>query len=310
MSIYYSSCNENVNKFIKKSKVEIETQLLGKRQDYINSGSGYDNNGEYLFWILVLDGHGSDQCINFLKTYEWEEIILREPDIVKYINNQFIKFMKIGYVFSRSGSTFSLVKIYKERIVTTNVGDSQISVFVNNDLLYLNEKHNLSNIKEKERVQTILNPHEPVSYYPDHKIASENKLVYTTKEFYCNYINGLTITMTQSLGHNNFLECFPDVKTVDYDSENDKVKVIIGSDGFWDMISLDKIHNNFSDKEDLLNFDVDELMYKVVERWNKTWDYDDIDVEKGLVKSSGKLSLTNIDDVSIGIYSNYDYKNT
>ncbi len=302
----YMETREENSEFIKNSNVEIKTLPLGKSQDYINTGVGYDVNGERVYWILALDGHGTNRCIDFLKTYEWEEIILRENDIIKYINNQFVKFMKIGYVFSRSGSTFSLVKIYKDKIITTNVGDSQTAIFINNDLVYINEKHNLSNIKEKERVKNILYPNEPITCHLDHKIVGENILTYTMKEYYCNYINGLTITMTQSLGHNNFLDCFPDIKTINYNSDKDKVKVIIGTDGFWDMISLDT-NEKFNDVSTLLKYDCESLIGKAVMRWNQTWEYEEIDHKNEKKRSYGYMSFTNIDDVSVGIYSNYEY---
>ena len=297
--------NKINNTFIEKSKMSVEIKQAGKGQDYINSGSGYDINGDFLYWILVLDGHGINKCIDFLKTYEWEEIILKENDIINYINNQFEKFMKIGYNFHISGSTFSLAKIYNNKIITINVGDSQVAIFKNMELEYINEKHDLTNICEKERIMKKLQQLDPISYYYMHEIVNAEKLIFSMKEYYCNYLNGNKLSMTQALGHNNYLECYPDIKEIPYDLEKDKIKIIIGSDGFWDMITLKNNINNFTDLDDLLNLNSKGLLEKTINRWRQEWYYEDINNETNKVTSEGVLLFDNIDDVSVGVYSNY-----
>lgn len=294
-----------VNEFIEKSKSNIEARQLGKGQDFITSGSGYDKKGEFLYWILVLDGHGMDKCIDFLKTYEWEEIILNEDDVVKYMNTQFEKFMKIGYSFNMSGSTFSLVKIYNDKIITVNVGDSQVAVFKNMELIYINEKHNLSNVNEKNRIMAKLDPNKPTTSFYEHEIVGTEKLKFRMKEYYCNYFCGIILTMTQALGHNNFFDCYPDIKEIQYDLQKDKIKVVIGSDGFWDMIALKNDKSEFTDLDDLLNLNSSELVEKTVKRWNQEWSYEDIDNETNEIINEGTIAFGNIDDISVGVYLNY-----
>lgn len=282
--------------------IDISTVPLGKGQDFITSGSGYYFTGELIHWILVLDGHGSDTCINFLRTYEWDEIILREKEIIKYIYNQFAKFMQIGYNFYDSGSTFSLVKIFpnKREIETINVGDSQIAIFVNNELTYINERHDPSNIYEYNRINHMLERYKPFIRLYDFKVISNDKLEYNLENYYCNFVNGTRISMTQSLGHNNKMSIMPCINKVVY-NETDKIKIICGSDGFWDMISLDK--NKFNDLNDLIELSCDELLKKIENRWKQKWFYDDIDENKNEVVR--ETVFTNIDDVSVGTYTNY-----
>ena len=294
--------NENDKSHINKIKTEIYNKPLGKNQDYICSGEGYNYECEYIKWILVLDGHGTNKCIDFLKTYEWNDIVLREKEPLKYIRTQFVKFRQIGYDFSRSGSTFSLVEIYKNKIRCTNIGDSQTAVFKNNELVYINKKHNLQNELERNRVKYKLDQNNPSIKYEQHTIIEENQLYFFDIDYYAVFMNGLTLTVTQALGHNNYLDCIPEIQTIYYNNindnndNNDKIKIVIGSDGFWDMISLEK--KRFNDIQDLLTLNSQELSEIVEKRWKQTWNCTHLG-------ETHAVNFSNIDDISVGIITNY-----
>mgnify|MGYP003705220403 CR=1 FL=1 len=53
----------------------------------------------------------------------------------------------------------------------------------------------------------------------------------------------------------------PDIKEIQYDLQKDKIKVVIGSDGFWDMIALKNDKSEFTDLDDLLNLNKFHLSY-------------------------------------------------
>lgn len=77
---------------------------LCKNQDKIFFGKSPEYN-----WSVVLDGHGTNQFINLLSEFNWEEIMSAEDPSVIVIN----KVKSINGMYGKtSGSTMSLMKMF------------------------------------------------------------------------------------------------------------------------------------------------------------------------------------------------------
>ena len=72
------------------------------------------------------------------------------------------------------------------------------------------------------------------------------------------------------MGHNGITGCFPD-KTVIPINLNNTYKVIIGSDGLWDMVMM----NNKNEMNELYYMDVHDIMRQTTERWLQNWNMRD-----------------------------------
>ena len=103
----------------------------------------------------------------------------------------------------------------------------------------------------------------------------------------------LTLACTQALGHNGITGYEADVMVIPIVAE-DKYKIIIGSDGFWDMILLE----NENEMKDLYNKNVDELMEQTTNRWLQEWNMQDLlNNNQNIVKS--RFTSKYCDDIAI-----------
>jgi serine/threonine protein phosphatase PrpC len=253
---------------IETHNVEIDMGLaqLCKGQDQTYSGVFTDEETqEEGKWAMVTDGHGTDTCIRFLRYID--QIKLNKimgsqtpvETIAKYINQN----AKIGK-YESSGATMCLVKIYKDRIVCINCGDSQLSVYKNDEHVFLSKEHDSFNLNEIKRIYRSF-PGVRITKSKNIKIVSETKMIGIDGE-YIDFPSGTRLMMSQALGHNGNTGYEPDYQTIPY-NEGDKIKIIIGSDGFWDMIlkESDEIQKIAAMAcKDLLDF--------TVKRWLQDWD--------------------------------------
>jgi serine/threonine protein phosphatase PrpC len=221
------------------------TNQLCKGQDYTYIDDITDIVGEECKVCIVFDGHGNSAVINFIRSIpnsRMNKIIsVKNPveNLAKYIN--------INLVYNKNivtGSTMCLVKIYSNRIECVNCGDSQVAIFKNGSLEYMNKEHNFTNEKERERLKW------DVEFIPSSNIKMINHD--TLISIYSEYIEwefpGLytKLACTQALGHNGITGYDPEYATIPI-IEGDKYKIIIGSDGLWDMVMVD-------DESDMKNF--------------------------------------------------------
>ena len=80
--------------------------------------------------------------------------------------------------------------------------------------------------------------------------------------------------MSQALGHNGITGLVPEYYEHIF-TDNDKIRVVIGSDGFWEQHIFDGPCQEDVD-EDLLNLttmSAKQLIDKMEARWKQSWKY-------------------------------------
>lgn len=287
--------------------VEIEMGLLQlcKEQDQTYSGVFVDEeSGEEGKWGMVTDGHGSDNCINFLRKIKQEklnEIIGSKTPVetmAKYINeNAGMQKME------SSGATMCLVKIYKDRVVCVNCGDSRVIVYKNNKSVFLSKEHNSFNINERRRLEACY-PNVEIKKTRNIKIISETKMIGIVGE-YIDFPSGTRLMMSQALGHDGDTGYAPDYETIYYDN-NDIIKIIIGSDGFWDMILKD----NKEEITKIAKMECKDLLDFAVKRWLQEWEiYQDINAETFYVTEFDDKQCDDVCVITVDIVPKMLYKN-
>jgi serine/threonine protein phosphatase PrpC len=237
------------------------TRQLGNAQDYVVKGSFQKDNEEYDY-VCAMDGHGTgynlDSCISILRALDFT-IVAQQPNPVEYIRQQLL-----GHNLVNSGSTFTFARINntKRQMEVMNVGDSMTAVFKNGKLVYATPIHCFQNPEEIERTKPLVREirqataPKPVNNTDVHLIES-NVGVWNTGE---------VLVPTQSFGHNNMTGLAPSNVVIYYEPE-DKVRVICGTDGFWDMKMIDYPYIAVESAIRLVN---------VAERkWKQQWMYFD-----------------------------------
>lgn len=221
-----------------------------------------ESTGETGTWAMVTDGHGSDKCISFIRTISLNEFIGKLNPIetlAEHINRG------AGIPpLELSGATACLVKVYEDKIVCINAGDSQAAVYKNGELAFMTEEHNTFNQKERERLEKI--PGFSYRHSNNIQVVSPTQLRGTITE-YAYWPDGLKLATTQALGHNGRTGLAPDVTTIRYEP-TDAIQIVIGSDGLWDMVNKD-------DPEELKSFSSmtsDQILTFATNRWKQVWD--------------------------------------
>jgi len=267
---------------------------MGSKQDFITTGS--TENFDY---IVEADGHGSSakgsECVDYLRSIDWS-IILQMPNPVESLERMIASHVTLKYNYL-SGSTLSIAKIYKDRIELTNIGDSQTAVFINGNLVYINESHDLLNESEKERISHLTHRSKIgiklCTLSPTQICIKQIRL----PVFDAPRTNGLALASTQSLGHCNITGLNPTYMTIPYESEQ-FVRVFAWSDGVSDMMNLK------CDLDDLLIMTAAQLVDKYEQRWKQTWILCENENDLNSTKTA-EFPDNNYDDVSLGMWSNY-----
>jgi serine/threonine protein phosphatase PrpC len=292
---------DNINCFNLKKSIIKHNQIFDfkiikgeKNQDFVKIGK-YLNN---YYWIVCCDGHGDDTFINLIRSLQWDVIMGKENSYEYLIN---ILRNSVNLYNDNSGSTLAMVKIFPNRICTLTIGDSRILIFKNSQILYKSTPHNLNNKIEKERFK-----HETTSkkivkkLFPFIISGVEQEINYIK---YINFNKDVTLNMTQSIGHKEITGYYPEHTCFFYDNK-DKIKIVVGSDGFFDMIVLDENTTEYiKDTNDLLNMNIDDLIHKVQQRWEQEWIY-----YWNIYNKHDFITTTfekhTIDDISLAIWEN------
>ena len=245
------------------TSINESVEQLSAGQDQTFQGNFIDEStGETGKWAMVTDGHGSNRCINFIRSISPNEFIGKSNPVEalgEHIN------LHAGIPeLECSGATMCLVKVYEDRIVCINAGDSQAAVYKNGELAFMTEPHSPFNQKERERLEKIPG----FSYRPSNNIqvVSPTQLRGTNAE-YALWPDGLQLAITQALGHNGRTGLAPDVTTIRYEP-TDTIQVIIGSDGLWDMINKD----DPVELQSLSTMMSNEILTFATNRWKQLWD--------------------------------------
>lgn len=301
-TITFSILNkENINSFNLKKSLLTQNQIFDfkivpgeKNQDFIKNGK-YLNN---YYWIVCCDGHGDNSFINLIRSLQWDVIMGKENSyeyLVHILRNS------TNLYNNNSGSTLAMVKIFPNKIYTLTIGDSRIIIFKNSQLLYKSNPHNLNNSIEKERFKYDGIPKRiDKKLFPFTISGVEQEINYIK---YITFNKDVTLNMTQSIGHKEITGYFPEHCSFSY-NYTDKMKILVGSDGFFDMLVLDENNpEHIKDTNDLLIMNIDDLIHKVKQRWEQEWIYYwNIHNKNDFITTA--FDKNAIDDIALSVWSN------
>ena len=274
---------------------------LSKDQDIVVTGK----KGEEYFWIVCCDGHGNNTFVDILKTLDWRTI-MEQPN--SYYKMQ-LELSTRSYSIL-SGSTLEMVKIFKNKIECVSIGDSRVLVYKNGALEYTNTPHDYSVECERQRLAFSATTTCTVRYETFPGISTETtmepkQLSYVTYTDKTNPSNKVTLAMTQSIGHYNITGLKPEFKTIPY-SDSDAIRVIVGTDGFFDMcLVTESTGPSFKDTHDLLWMNAKELANKAEERWKQPWKYYYGGSKFPNHFQETRFEKNSIDDIGIAVWSNH-----
>jgi serine/threonine protein phosphatase PrpC len=240
-------------------------QMTEKGQDYVCQGTGRNpRTGEQFEWIMLNDGHGENTCINFIRSIpqETKDELIGNASAIHALAD-YIDRNALIPKWESSGATCVIVKCYKDRVECISAGDSQFIVFKNGELIYVSKEHNCQNEDERQRLTE-----KGYSFIASQniKIVSETILTSTESGYAC-FPNGSRLACTQALGHNSNTGYDPETYSFPL-SAGDTYRVVLGSDGIYDMTMLDSPQ----DIQDLLTKTSQELCDKTVSRWLQEWE--------------------------------------
>jgi serine/threonine protein phosphatase PrpC len=289
-----------------KGTIESCVKGLSKNQDIVRTGK----KGEEYFWIVCCDGHGNNTFVDILKALDWREI-MEHPNSYYYMQSK----LSTYYYSINSGSTLCMVKIFEDKIECVSIGDSRVFIYKNEEMEYTNTPHLYSNEAERQRLSSSANVKmSNVRYELFPAISSETsmkqkKLSYVTF-LQKNTNNSVVLAMTQSIGHYNVTGFAPEFKTVEYNSHMDHIRVIVGTDGFFDMClveitgtSAEEESGREKDKQDLLQLTAEELADKAEQRWKQPWKYYYGGSKFPNLFDETVFDKSSIDDVGIAVWS-------
>jgi serine/threonine protein phosphatase PrpC len=290
---------EFVSNTIHGAALEKVTLSLGKDQDFVFTHHHVaSSDGEPTFDILaVFDGHGVKYEDDDERYFMYHlrnaplDSLLSAADpvtaLVDYLRQFEEKYDIMG------GAVGSIVHIYPDRVVSFNVGDSKTLVFLDGLLVYSNQGHTGRNPLEKERlskthVGRTRNQH---SHCPVVLNSTDITMIHSSYTIFYHPLASVNIAPTQSFGHHGVTGYDPDTGIVPYTPEQ-KVHVIVASDGLMDMVSMTHI----DDVDFLSRAGAQEIGAFAEGRWNQSWNY----VFQGKVVQTGhQFPRDSRDDVGV-----------
>ena len=245
----------------------------------IQSGSGQDYSGHATIrdtsYCFVFDGHGHNDCIDHIRSLDMNHFATL-PCPATAIEATFV-----GKNFYKSGATFVLARICANKLDVFHVGDAKAHVYLNGTLVHETIDHTFQNIDEIERTKDFVRIQPTKAPFPvsDHEVQMLDSAV-------GHFDTGESFVPSQALGHNGCSGLKPGHYTLTFDTF-DKIRVVCGSDGFWDMLpptgGLAK-----------------DLAHEAVRRWKQMWTFGDVRTTYG----------DSIDDVSVAILDNTYFSQT
>lgn len=272
-------------------------QQMCKHQDYTISGET-EYRGESIKYAAVFDGHGSNIVIDFIRQISLEkmQIIMSSDMPGRTMFNYIVENVNLSSeTNTSSGSTMCLARVFKNYIEITNIGDSQAVVYKNGQVNFISTPHNYNNKKEMQRLiseSRILDCSETNGI----KMIGANKIVSVMNNYIRFKLPNYLLIISQSLGHNGITGVAPDITIIPYNL-NDTNRVILGSDGFFDMIIKEKYTNRFvnSDLLEIADYPGQVILNRAVERWTQEWNC----LEHGEIREKCRFTTTECDDISL-----------
>lgn len=258
------------------SEIELQSNTA---QDMVRTGDD---------WMVVCDGHGGGKVVNLLRVLNWD-VVVRHDDPSEFLNETV---HTLGDTVG-DGATFSMVRTTDDGIDCTWMGDSQIRLYADETEVWRSGNHNHENPDEVDR---HLNRGGETSNSWTVKVLDKDTVT-MEPSYYFEFDRQERLAMTRALGHNDlympqverqfiaFSE-FPGAK---------HWKVVVGTDGVWDMIC---------EADDALlgspEADAKTLGDLAVSRWNQRWDYKHPPPHTSI--SSGELIASQRDDVGVVVW--------
>jgi serine/threonine protein phosphatase PrpC len=270
--------------------ISTATAQLCKGQDYVCSGHGTSSEtGETFEWVMLNDGHGTNSCINFIRSIPQEKKseLIGSPDPIQRLA-AYIDDSGCVQTYELSGATAVIIKLYKDRAECINCGDSQFIIFKDEELIHVSKEHNSYNEEERARMLNLgITFHSSTNI----KVVSETTIASVPSE-YAIFNNGIMLACTQALGHNSKTGYDPSVFLLHLE-EDVSYRFVMGSDGLFDMVMMDNPH----DMEKLKTASCGDICDWASARWQQEWDAHSS--TRGHIKI--KYDSHDCDDVSVAV---------
>jgi serine/threonine protein phosphatase PrpC len=242
-------------------------EKMYKGQDYICHGNGIDSEtGESFRWVMLNDGHGTDACINFIRSIPdtIKSELIGKPDPIASLVN-YIDKTRCVFRYESSGATAVILKCYANRGHVITCGDSQAVVFKDGEVVHITKEHNCYNESERERLTS-----RGVRFVSSRniKVIKHNEIINVPAD-YATFREDHYLACTQALGHNSLTGYAPDNFIIPFE-KGSTYKFVLGSDGLFDMTMLD----NECDITVLREKNGHEIMGWCMDRWLQEWNGD------------------------------------
>jgi len=216
----------------------------------IQSSSGQDYTGHATFqdtsYSFVFDGHGYNDCIQHIRQLDMN-LFATLPCPPTALEASFA-----DKNFYKSGATFVLARITGSLLEVFHVGDAKAHIYINNVLVHETIDHTFLLPQEIARTTAII--HDTKAPFPINDTHAD-MLDSPVGHFH----NGEAFVPSQALGHNGISGLLPGHFTLEF-KPYDTVRVVCGSDGFWDM--LPKTDGS-----------AQELCLDALSRWKQKWHF-------------------------------------
>jgi serine/threonine protein phosphatase PrpC len=292
---------------------------LCNAQDGAYTGTAvHAQTGETYHYGIIIDGHGSNKTVRKIRNIIDENIddilVSDSPHIIiqskldemyqqdlvyceSLDNNIFFK--NLEYAIFSGGSTFLLSKLYENRVEVFSIGDSKAYVMINNEIAYHNLLHVWNNESEKTRLLARTDVcATPIMQSFPHIISPERMAFEKSVAVEYTNANGNSITRlvpTQSLGHNSITQFAPEKMTIPFDP-TDAVKIVLASDGLWDVF----VPHHPDDAMRLMEMNGEELADLAESRWKQEWEVAvDITHPDNLYQEKSTFPENSYDDIAV-----------
>ena len=243
----------------KTDSLRITTALAQatKAQDFVQCGGSRDRA-----WMVVADGHGGDHVIDSISRFDFGAILDGEnpSELVPRLQAVTDTTDSMGLSWRRGGgSTLSVVEMKDDTIQITWLGDSQVVVMEDGEEVFRTSPHNA------ESDRGLLGGRATITSWAM-SLNSQMEIVPTLSPY---VVHGPydKCNIVRALGHGGLCVNEPGTHVVTR-TPGKTYRIVVGSDGFWDMMSPRP-----DDKRLLAQSDAPALCDLAIRRWQQEWPY-------------------------------------
>lgn len=279
------------------------TNSLGKGQDYtfVHHHAATSDQDEDYDILAVFDGHGTvyvpeRDFMTYLRAAPLAELLCQEDPVAALAEY----FRSHGSRYDiQTGAVASIVRIYKDRIQSFNVGDTKTLVFLDGHLAYSNVAHNAQNPAELARlnVSHLGKVSKEASQCP--RVLNAAEITMQRSDYILFHrepgLQPVKLAPTQSFGHHDITGYAAEVSVIPYSPEQ-CVQVVVASDGLMDMVAMEFAE----DVAFLATSSAQDLCAFGEQRWSQPWRY----VYGGkLIQDGHSFPRNNRDDVGVATWT-------